>query len=175
MRKTGWFGVILLVAVMLLISALPASAGATKTPFTGRCEFVEDSGGPEPKQWYSGQRMHYRDGYADLVCDFSDDRLDGFYRMMLDWNVTEYTSPDFPYFWLIGNETGDLTAKDEGGEVLWEGGHVSFLYEPGKATGRAWLHGRGPYEGLKVQSDLWCDLMAGIGPSWSGEILDPGQ
>jgi len=176
MNKRRVFGAVLLVVILLVVAVLPASAGATKTPFTGMCSLPPlEVSSPDARVWYAGETTHMRDDISGFNCTFSDDRLDGVLHGVTNWNVREYYSDEEPYWWVLGHQDGAMTILDAFGNVLWEGGHVVTYYEPWKATGHAWLHGRGPYEGLQVQSSLWWDLLAGVGPSWEGEILDPGK
>jgi hypothetical protein len=153
--KIQIFGVIVL-TIGLLVSALPPTASATSTPFNGSCEFFEELPSPDLAEWWTNQNeLHIRDEIQTFMCDFSDDRLDGVYRMVINWDVRAYYDP---FFYVIGRDYGLMTLADENGDLLWEGLREYDYTPPRTFMGKVVLHGRGPYAGLTAKMDVWGDF-----------------
>jgi hypothetical protein len=168
--RQRFFGVMLLMIAMLLVTVLPASAATSRTPFTGRCGFLEEPPSPDVRLWYPDQNViQMRNELQSLSCDFSDDRLDGIYTFEINWDAKYYTDP---FWYIIGHDYGKVTMFDQNGNLLWEGNRNTFYTGIWVFDGQVVLHGRGIYAGLMVKADIFGDFKVDHAPYLSGEIYE---
>lgn len=150
---------VLLFLFVLLLTTLPPTVSATSTHFKGLCEYLEDLSSPDLVEWWTDPNEHHiRNQVQAFRCDFSDDRLDGVYQIVVNWDVSAYYDP---FYYVIGRDYGQMTLIDEDGSLLWEG-FREYSYSPPRAfRGKMDLQGRGDYAGLTAIADVWGDFLAG--------------
>ena len=179
MNKRRVVGAVLLVVVLLLVSVIPASAGAIKTPVSGQCSVTWNIMLAEDFRWWvTGQSQniyHQRGVWFEWLCDFDDDRLDGYLWGDAVFNTHGYFLPDGTDYH-VGPTHGEGLMLDAAGNPMWEG-HYTAMYEeePGVATGQWVFHGVGPNEGLELRLDYDHALMVEWVIYAEGEIIDPGK
>jgi len=147
---------ILLLSILLLFPGLPSAAQTTENPITGVCHFLEEIQPPEMTAWRTGvNELHIRDKLLTMMCDFSDDRLDGFYQTGVNWDVREFYDP---FYYVIGQDYGLMLQMDDDGNAIWHGSRDISYTPPRAFSGKVILSGCGAYAGLTARFDVWGDL-----------------
>jgi hypothetical protein len=136
---------VVLLFVFVLLASLVGSvlARTVKTPFTG-----SGLGYPiqEPVCTYPGGNEHCRGMVLLAYNDMTDDRLDGYETVTLNWNFHPVPTPAE----LAGPWWGKGQVANEAGEVIWDVSVTGERDDQGWGHVRYVAHGRGPNEGLKA-------------------------
>jgi hypothetical protein len=161
--------VTLLTAILLVVSAFPATAQAQHIPITGTCTLLAMGGvfgglqaDPDYRLWETHQQMlFWRHQTWGLYCDYSDDRLDGYV-------VTVNNGHEVKSFNLTHAYTY-TTDENWVSNDLWDGHSVGI-----SETTKTELNGHGIYQGFLFKSSLtgteeW-DVYA-----VEGELIVPGK
>lgn len=155
------------ILALLVISSLPAAA-ADEATFSGICWFLEEPDSPELRDWYNGKDdmiYHMRNEKQLAICDFTDDRLDGYMLITPNWDVV-FDWSLFPFAgWITGHDHGDATYMDMDGNVTFVGRFNNHIDETSTAYGDGFANGVGEYEGLHFKNTIYYSLTGN--PDWA--------
>jgi hypothetical protein len=161
MKKYVRLSTIVFIILALLLSTLPASAKAEKKTITGTCELVafppwigdlEQS--PDFRWWEPGGKESWRNQAVMFLCNFNDDRLNGYFYALDNWNNNHNENSNF-----LARSFGKAYMSDAYGNDLglWDISGVGWTdAEGGWGLKQVWK-GRGMYQGLTVKA-TWIDI-----------------
>jgi len=177
MKHTRLILVIFLTAVLLVAAVFPAAAEAEKTPITGTCTmlafppwFGELEQHPDYRQWFPNGMEFYRYQLIHFYCDFSDDRLDGYF---LGIDNGQYIGNENSAF--LAREFGHTYSSDSDGHItdLWKATGIGYTDQDGNWVLNMKINGIGVNQGLHVKL-TWT---SGGFPFYllEGELLDTNK
>jgi hypothetical protein len=175
MKRHIRFSTIAFTILALLLATFPASA-AEKFPITGTCILIafppyigDIEQSPDYRYWEPAGKEHWRNQVLLFTCDFNDDRLDGYFYMLDNWNINPNENSNF-----YSRETGKGYMSDENGNDLglWDAVKgVGGTESTGNWEVVSGFQGRGMYQGLKAKLTWSSDIF----PVYylEGELLVP--
>ena len=147
---------VIFIILSLLLSTFPASAGAQKIPFTGSCELKGFGNDPDFRYWFKAEVMeHFRNSLIIFDCDFDEDRLDGYYLFVDNWNINPHENSQFSVR-EFGN--GGYMSDEEGNDLgLWVTSGHGFTDSQGTWGMNVLYKGRGMYQSMLAKT-TWTTL-----------------
>lgn len=168
MKKYFYITILAFLILGMLFEAIPARAGATKTPVSGLLTLIGDSDEqPNLRVWWAGHNgsvLHWKNGVALWKWESTDTRLGGYSIYEFDSNVHWSAEGAIKALTQIAKET--VYTNDDYTEPIWSCQFVS-TYNVGLKED---CQGVGKYKGLKA----FLELDAETGTLFEGYILDPG-
>ena len=167
---------VMLTAVLLLVSAFPAAAQAQKIAFTGKCEllaFAPWGIDPDPnyRYWVTRDETmdHWRNQVILFYCDYTDDRLNGYFVASDNWNMFSNEHSAFEARTFTSGYVSDELGNDLG---LWNESGVGWQISEDNFGVKMIFRGKGIYQGMQAKM-VW----TGDYPWYyiQGELLVPGK